>query len=283
MSAIAQILWNAAGQPGSDGGEKGICRICGQNGIGLPFSAWVRDTFTDWDKILPGEIICHACQFIFAESSEILAARVGKDKPQRMRNYSHFVVGGKWWPLSKAEKARMVEILRSDFEIAVIADSGQKHIIFRAVPSVIQFEEHQIRDVGMALALLDIVQALYAGFSKVEIETGQYRQQRIIKFGLTEWYELEQQIAPLRGSITFNLALFLAQKKGNSDDRDAREGGDASSSDLAGRASRLQEPLSPHDLAAIRGQCAGSGIYEQPGQIHQLPLFQIAGPDWSEG
>ena len=109
-----RALWDAAGQPGGDGNETGVCRICGQDGIGFPFAAWVRNTFTDWDKILPGEIICQPCQFSFAESSELLASRVGK----RMRNYSHFVVGGEWIPLSKADKTRMVEILHDDFENA---------------------------------------------------------------------------------------------------------------------------------------------------------------------
>jgi hypothetical protein len=266
------ILWKAAGQPSGDGDGLGICCICGQMSNGLSFASWVRDTFTDWDKILPGEIICHACQFAFAESSELLADRVGKDKPQRMRNYSHFVVGDEWIPFSKANKAQIVEILRGDFEIAIIADSGQKHIIFRAIPGVVQFEEQQVRAVDKALALLDPIQELYAGFSKSEIEMGQYKQHRIIKFGLPEWDRLEQQIGPSRGSATFSLALFLAQK-GNSDDGDTREGGSTAGGNLAGNASRLQEPLPSHDLAAIRGQRAGGSLYKQPRKIRQLDLF----------
>jgi hypothetical protein len=277
-----RILWSAAGQPSGDGDEKGICRICGQDGIGFLFSDWVRDTFTDWDKILPGEIICQPCQFAFSESSSLLASRVGKDKPQRMRNYSHFVIGGEWLPLSKASKARMVKILRGGFDVAVIADSGQKHIIFRAVPGVVQFEEHRVRDVDVALAFLDPIQALYAGFSKGEIETGRYRQHRIVEFGLPEWDRLERQIGPFRGSATFNLALFLAQK-GDSDDGDTRESGDTVDGNLAGNASGLQEPIPPRDLATVRGQCAGSGLYEQSGQVCQLDLFQVTGADQDRG
>lgn len=217
---VTYILWNAAGQPVGEGNESGLCRICGEKGNGLLFLSWVRDTFTDWDKLVPGDIICHPCQFAFAETSEVLAARVSKDRPQRMRNYSHFVVDGEWIPLSKADKAKMVEILRNGFEVAVIADSGQKHIIFRAAPGVVQFEEQQVRDISAVLALLDPIQALYVGFGKSEIETGRYGQQRILKFGMTEWNRLERQIAPFRGSVAFSLALFLAQK-GDSNDRDA--------------------------------------------------------------
>lgn len=207
------LLWDAAGRPPGSGDLHGGCRICGQDNPGLSFDDWVRPTFTDWDKVLPGGVICHACQFSFVEASELLAARVEKEKPQRMRNYSHFVVDDEWIPLSKAHKARMVEILRSGFEVAVIADSGQKHIIFRAAPGVVQFEEQQVRDVGAVLALLDPVQALYAGFSKIEIETGQYQQHRIVKFGLLEWNRLEQSIRSWRGSLPFALAVFLAQKQ----------------------------------------------------------------------
>lgn len=110
------------------------CRFCGGNGEGIQFQDWVKPTFTDRDKLLPGEIVCNACLFWFEEASQELANITGKDKPQRMRNYSHFVVNGEWIPLSKGDKARMVELLTSEPfpELAAIADSGQKHIVFRA-------------------------------------------------------------------------------------------------------------------------------------------------------
>jgi hypothetical protein len=73
-----------------------ICRICGQPGEGQSFQKWVRDTFTNWDLLHPGEIICEACAFWFEQRSAELQARMGKDKPQRMQNYSHFVRGIEW-------------------------------------------------------------------------------------------------------------------------------------------------------------------------------------------
>lgn len=53
----------------------GNCRICGKNGIGQLFDDWVKPTFTDWDKLQPGEIICNDCLFWFDESSEVLTKR----------------------------------------------------------------------------------------------------------------------------------------------------------------------------------------------------------------
>lgn len=210
-----RILWQAAGSPIGNGSSVGVCRVCGSNGTGQPFDSWVRPTFTDWDKLVPGTILCHSCQFCFAEASELLAGLVGKEKPQRMRNYSHFVVNGKWEPLSKGNKGRMREILLAGIPgVAVVAESGQKHIIFRAVPGVVQFEETQIRDLSPFTGILAVVEELYnGGISKGEIGTGRYTGHRILKFGFERWRELDSYLSPLRQGRVFALALFLAQKE----------------------------------------------------------------------
>jgi len=279
MKETTWILWEAAGRPRGQGDEPGVCRVCGQDGTGLPFDDWARPTFTDWDKLVTGKILCHACQFSFEERSEQLAQLVGKEKPQRMRNYSHFVAGGEWIPLSKSDKSTMADILlHQDWQIAVIAESGQKHILFRATPGVVQFEEQQLPDLSDLGGLLATIQALYTGFSKAEIETGRYRQHRIRKFGLEKWRELEMKITHRREELLFKLALFLAQK-GAEGDRTAREGGDIAGDHLAGGAEGLQEPLPDEHLATVRGQREKRGVYEQPGQIRQLALLQTASAD----
>ncbi len=213
---VTRLIYTAAGAPEMPGVTPGVCRACGQPGIGTPFSSWVRPTFTDHDKLAPGEITCHACDFCFTDRNEALALRVGKDAPQRMRNYSHFVCAGEWTPLSKGNKRRMREILLGapSPEVAVIADSGQKHIIFRARPGWWQFEELAMPPRPRALeSLLAIVEQLYSGgFSKTEIESGRYIQKRILSFGLTAWSELESGIKPSRGTALLSLALYLAQK-----------------------------------------------------------------------
>ena len=189
----------------------------------MAFSDWVKPTFTDWDKIgTAGEILCHACQFCFTDQNEPLAKLVGKDKPQRTRNYSHFVLRGQWIPLSKGAKHRMRELLLDCApEVAVIADSGQKHIIFRATPGWWQFEEQAIRPFPRELrAILDPVERLYnAGFSKTEIESGRYSSKRLIDAGISLWQPAEREVSPWRGSIRLQLALFLAQKE-RDDERD---------------------------------------------------------------
>lgn len=244
---------------------EGTCRFCGADGQGEAFERWVRPTFTDHDKLLPGEIVCTDCLFWFQEASESLARTVGKwwatgdealaanpDRikifvkknkrqpeagdlfspgeqggwyiPQRMRNYSQFVVGGQWTPLSKGQKAEMTALLTAvPFpELAVVAESGQKHIVFRArrnpvgsVAGWVQLEEDTIWvDPGKLRALLDVVEALMPGFGKGQIESGEYYQKNIMEFGFAKWHALEQKVKPHRGGQLLRLAIFLGQMPG---------------------------------------------------------------------
>lgn len=213
--SVTHILWSAAGKPSFPGENEGKCRVCGKEGKGLLFSSWVKSTFNDFDKLQPGTIVCHACQFSFCEKSEMLTRLVEKEKLQRMRNYSHFVRDGEWEPLSKGNKLRMREILLGEMpQVAVIAESGQKHIIFRAFPGIVQFEETRIYDLSMLASVIESIEKLYNGkFSKTEIYTGDYKQYRILDFGLKEWQQQELFLSPFRQSAVFALSLFLAQKE----------------------------------------------------------------------
>lgn len=199
-----------------------ICRFCGKEGQGLLFNKWVKPTFTDHDKLQPGDIVCKDCLFWFNEASPELAAIVGKEKPQRMRNYSHFIINGQWLPLSKGDKARMKAILLTPPfpELAVIASSGQKHLAFRAMRNPpgqpagwLQFEERRLwLEPPHLAALLSPIETLLVTFSKTRIEAGQYQNYLILQFGFAKWKRLEDQLRLHRGSLLFALALFLAQK-----------------------------------------------------------------------
>jgi hypothetical protein len=260
-----------------------ICRFCGLESEGQLFDQWVRPTFTDWDKLLPGDIICDTCAFWFDEASEKLMQRMSKDKPQRMRTYSHFIVNNEWIPLSKANKTEMVTLLLGNTfpELAVIAMSGQKHIAFRAIRNPpgsdagwVQFEEQRIFVEPQALAdILVLVETLYTVFSKGEIESGDYNAQRIMQFGIDRWQMLEAQVKPLRGKPIFLLALFLAQRSD-----DARgitpDGSDSTADDLAGYPAGIQEPLPDEHLGTVRGADSQRGLHQQPGEVRQLSLWE---------
>lgn len=274
-----QALWQAAGQPAQEEGVTGTCRVCGREGAGRDFAGWVKPTFTDHDKLQAGTIICAACQFAFAEASTELAARVGKEIPQRMRNYSHIVCGGEWRPLSKGAKDEMRRLILAERpELIVLADSGQKHIIFRATLNDprsallrIQFEEAAIVVARDTLArLIATMTALLATFSKAEIEGGNYAGYRVLKYGLAAFRRQESILREYRDSGAFAVALYLAQKEkddGGTSDND-------SGGDMAGLERELQEPLPNEHLAAIRGPGAQRGVHDELEQVRQLSLFQ---------
>jgi len=269
----------------------GICRICGVQKEGDVFSSWVKDTFTNYDLLIPGEIICADCLFWFDQHSTILQGKMGKDKPQKMQNYSHFIIGGVWEPVSKGNKARMTELLLGEQfpEMASIAVSGQKHVAFRArrnpagqLSGWVQFEETPIWiEQDKFRGLLAVIEELYSGFSKAEIETGKYFPPRIIKFGMDRWQILEKQIQPIRTTVIFQLALFLAQR--SEDGNEQGDGSGAPGDYLSGDSWGLQESLSDDNLGAIRERNSLSGVHVQSGEIYQLDLFPSAGEPGQTG
>lgn len=207
-----QIIYSLAVNPRTYGNTAGICRITGQPDTGLPWNDWVRDTFTDLGNLKPGNIVSNAALFCFDESNEALGIATGKNTPQKCRNYGHFVADGLWYPFTKAQKAEMFAMLHQPLQVCVIADSGQKHLLFKHRPGTWQLEEHFIQpDIRYLKLLHTPIYQLGQTFSIEEIETGQYQPQRIAKFGLPEWKQREDTIKPFRGSAMFDLSLFFSK------------------------------------------------------------------------
>lgn len=284
-----QLLYAAAGAPpvpGAETTDSARCWLCGGalDGSGVPRRQAVKATFTDHDCARAPEsgAFCAACAWIMAERNDALTARTSKDKPQRGRNYSHFVKAGAWYPLSKAQKGDMrTLLLEPPFpELAVIADSGQKHLVFKAranppdaAAGWVQFEEQAIWvDPAQLAETLELIDALYVMFSKEEIGTGAYNHRRILDFGLERWHALETKVRPLRNRTFFHLALFLAQRS-DDDGRATDDGRRPAGNPVARRADRIQEQISDDDLDTVRESGAQRGVHEQPGEVRQLPLL----------
>jgi hypothetical protein len=213
-SAVSHSIYAAAGSPTMPGAVRGVCRLCGEEGTGEAFDRWVKDTFTDHDKLKSGTITCHACLFCASEATPGLAERVGKDKPQKLRNYSHIVKDGVWTPLSKGQKSELRGLLLDAPDVALIATSGQKHLFFRSTVGWWQVEEQSVRpDPALLRLLLDRLTTMLAVFSKAEIETRRYEQRRVLAYGVDAWRGDEAALMPHRGGALFTLALFLAQKE----------------------------------------------------------------------
>lgn len=214
MQTIPRIIYETAGLPEVEGNRVGDCKTCGAAHIeGILFADWVKDSFTNHDYLKSGSIVCRACLFCFSENHPLLMEKTGRPNVQKFRTYSHFVVNDEWFVLTKGEKAKMRELLQMNPAVAVIADSGQKHLAFRAKRGRWQFEEISLLPEPVLVEdLLRQIEPLLAIFSKKEIEFGNYSAHRIYKYGLEDWRIRENSIRQWRGSPYFNLVIFLAQK-----------------------------------------------------------------------
>ena len=215
MNPVEQI-YEAAGMPDVDNeGAQGVCRIIGKEGAGNRFNKWVSSKFTDWPYLYPGDIISVPALFCFAEQSQLLASKVGREKPQRMRTYSHFVLNGEWTAWDKGQKTEMLELLRSGPEVAVISDSGQKHFIFKAQPGVWCYEGLNIRpDSDKLEEYLYYMQKAYnAGVSKKAIEMGmnQWHLKQLFDC-YDDAVEIYEKLHQWHGDPMYDLSLFLLQK-----------------------------------------------------------------------
>jgi len=211
MKHPCEVIYYLSSQP-IYGDTQGICRITGKESTGTPFHKWVRDTFTDIGSLHPGTIISNEAMFCFEEGSEYLQQKAGKDKPQRFRNYSHFVLNNEWHMKDKGQKSDMLTLLVSKPEICVIAESGQRHLLFKHKPGTWQFEDQTIYpDVDFLMYLHSLVYSLCCTFSIDEVLSGQYSQHRIIKHGASLWREAESKLKQHRGTPMFSLSLFFAK------------------------------------------------------------------------
>lgn len=290
MTPTARI-YSAAGQPPmalygapAVAAITGQCRLCGTHADGYPWAAWVKDTFTDHDVLGPGETICLACVFCADDHSLVLQQRTGRDKPQRMRNYSHVVTReGAWLPLGKDQKRAMAAALLDDPIVASISLAGQKHVLFRARVGQWQIEEARCwPDAGRLARLLEIVSALYAApaITKAMIETGEYSSRALLTVGPTHVYAADAPLRPFRGSPLFSLAVWLAQREDTENDDAARRRRGAPDADLARDSSRLQAEIQLHDLGPAPEPDTQRGLYEHAPEVSQPDLFAAEREPW---
>ncbi len=208
-----EIIYNAASCGTEYGSVPGTCRVTGKGAIGLPFAGWVKDTFTGHSSLLPGDIISNPALFCFDEKSELIQRLTGRGKLQKFRTYSHFVIDGQWRIFTKADKAEMFAALTASQqpELAVMSDSGQKHLVFRHRPGFWQLEDEHIHPEPERLAFLHSTMQglLLLGFTQKEIISGRYISYRIHKAGIKQWHELEKQAEASRGSGVFDVAAWL--------------------------------------------------------------------------
>lgn len=197
------------------GNTEGTCRITGVESKGVPFDDWIKPTFTDIDDLYPGDIISDEARFCFEEKSKIIQKMNNREKPQRFRTYSHFVIDESWSTFTKADKARMKwMLLNQSPEIACMSQSGQRHLLFKHKIGWWQLEDAQMMpDKELLSKVSQTVDYLYSlGFTQEEIKTGRYENYKVAKVGIDIWQPLKEEADKYRGSLIFDIAYFLMTK-----------------------------------------------------------------------
>ena len=226
MTHPCELIYNIAKDPPVYGDISGICRITGKEGKGLLFDKWVKDTFTDHAYLKPGTIVCNEALFTFDEKNEFLQALTKRDKPQKFRTYSHFVIEGEWYVFTKANKREMFHALtEQEVQIAIMSDSGQKHLFFKYRYGFWQLEEQfiipapeQLKDIHATMQEL-----LLLGFTQKEVISGNYETHRIVKAGIDNWKRIEDRLKPVRGNGIFDVASWLLFTPENSEEHEPTE------------------------------------------------------------
>lgn len=205
-------IYNVAANGKIYGTTKGICRITGKESVGLPFKDWVRNTFTNHDELLPGNIISNEALFCFDESSDIIKAKLNKDKPQRFRTYSHIIdKDNNWHCFTKSDKKQILSLILEGASLVCLTDSGQKHMLFKHRNGTWQLDDLFVMPNPDQLTFLHsiMMELLSLGFSQAEIISGNYNLYRIRKVGVKQWKELEDKLRPHRGSKFFEFTSWL--------------------------------------------------------------------------
>lgn len=189
-----------------------LCWLCGgeTNGEGVPTKKAIKPTFTDHALARAPESnsICKPCAWCLSW--------------REMRNYS-IIATGKWLMHPDRTMLRGWLIKPPDPPFVICAAvSGQKWLHIRAEIAhsrsdfPVQFEDTRIyTDPARLKEMLFPIEMLYSnGFSKAEIESGNYNQKRIIDYGLRAWMREEDKLREYRqDNRLFSLAVFVAREQ----------------------------------------------------------------------
>lgn len=240
MSAT-QFAWSCLGSPewvppdpkqGSRFGLDDRCWLCGgeTHGVGWPRRTAVAETFTNHNlaRVPTSETICQACVYLSSVESwgSYVADHPGKELKTggviSWRFYSHAVSSAGHECPNRARWRQLLVAPPDPPFLFVIAESGQKHLLFRAAVAYdrdrypIQVEEDRLIICCDELqGCLNSFEYLYAlGFSKQQIASGDYNQKTVRSVGLTTWRLAEAEISPYRRLFPelIRVALFCAQR-----------------------------------------------------------------------
>lgn len=215
--------------------EDAHCWLCGGDtgGQGVSTKKAIKPTFTDnpYARCPESKTLCPGCAFSISY--------------RELRNYS--IVASPAGILHPTRVALKEILLRPPVPpfVICIAVSGQKHITFKASVNYdktefeVMLEEQRVMVKPREfLDCLRVVEIMYIYFTKDEIGTGHYSQNRIREMGLMAWESCEREVKPWRGTRIFELVLFVAQKGEKPEVKD-----DAAEENHTGASGKGTEPV----------------------------------------
>lgn len=216
-------------------GESALCWLCGGDteGRGWLRRAAIPPTFTNHNLAAcpTSDAVCEPCAyFAFGDGWRAYCAsrpELGlKDAhPLSWRSYSHVFApsepGGHRCPSRREWRALLLEPPPPPF-VLTIAESGQKHIVFRGRPAYgrdlypVQVEEDTLfvlrHRLAACIALFEEMLAM--GFTRDEIASGQYSSHRTLPLGAARFAEIDERMEGWRTRLPqyVRLAHFAAHR-----------------------------------------------------------------------
>ena len=213
------------------------CWLCGgeTGGVGWPRASLPATFTTPTLAAVPTSgTICQACMALASKATwEAYVVAWNAAYPDATplktghatswRNYSHlFRPGYHECPTRARWRAILLEPPEPPF-LAVIATSGQKHLLFRGqvatdrdwFPVQVEDERIWIEWAGFRQCLMQFEALLALGYSREEIVTGRYQVARVHKQGMAAWRAAETRFRPWREREPgwVQLAAHVAQRE----------------------------------------------------------------------
>ena len=198
------------------------CWLCGGDteNLGWCSKDVIGSAFTDSNsaKAIHSQTVCYSCAALMKkEGWELACAKhnispyfpVKDDKPPFLSNWmfnSHVFSLQGWRTINRIQaREELLNPPKPPF-IITLADSGKKHVIFRAKINqsindyFVQLDENTVLiNRELFAKTLEVFEQGYAlGFSKDSMLTGNYNQAAILKTGLKKWREIEDKIKVVR-------------------------------------------------------------------------------------
>lgn len=238
LLTASRFAWTCIGAPAHEPpeprrgkpryGTHPLCWLCGgiTEGRGWPRAVAIAPTFTNHNLAAcpASDTVCEPCAYFawgdgwraYCAARPDLALK--SVPPLSWRSYSHVFApsepGGHRCPTRRQWRALLLDPPDPPF-LLVIAESGQKHVLFRGrvagsrdVYPVQVEEDTPLVERARLADCIDLFEALlHLGFTRDEVATGRYAPHRTLAAGREVWQAAETRMAAMRARRPHDVRL----------------------------------------------------------------------------